>query len=565
MFLAGPIDHPFGSPLRQLTLDPNCVTFGPYGQHRTTPLERFPELLASIPEKEKIDWMLFLNPEYNLIPKGIEEAPFPVVAVTGDWSLNLEAVLQAAPFFSSIIVDYPGSLIFKKFGVEHLTYSPLYGYDPEVHRKLPNLGKVYDISMSANLNEAIYNERMVYLKRLAMMGGKYRIRFSSGLTKPEYVQLINESKIAFNRSVRGEMNLRAYETLACGSLLFIEDENEEAKLYLKDRVDCVFYNEENLESLVDYYLSHDEEREAIAARGFSIGQRFTYENQYRGILEKARPLRKPPEAASWSAEDKASRLIFHAFHSGQPTRFDYIAELLPALHEEPAASFLRGFHALERSLTQSEQATEAVSWLEKSVRTAPDWASAHFNLGEAYHRSGNPAAGDKSLDMALKLACDAETSRPFSSLLFPVSNDRWRLDKEAALRKGTLRLSEMIQFRCLDAQGYFWAAQGNADKAIECYRKAGMFGWNLGSLYERIGRMAKEMTHLSDAARWYEMALKERPFLLSVWKELPPLYLELKAFDRLQRFSDETLKVVDAFPHLSELREEFESWLSILG
>ena len=53
----------------------------------------------------------------------------------------------------------------------------------------------------------------------------------------------------------------------CGALLLAESGNREMPPTWEHDRNCVFYDEENLESLLEHYLSHEEERAAIAARG----------------------------------------------------------------------------------------------------------------------------------------------------------------------------------------------------------------------------------------------------------------------------------------------------------
>src|SRR5207245_4611385 len=94
---------------------------------------------------------------------------------------------------------------------------------------------------------------------------RYRLRLAGGGFNEEYTRMMNATRITFNRSIRGEMNMRCYEAAACGSLLFYEEENAKIREFFEDRVHCVLYNDHNLEELIDYYLAHHEERERITA------------------------------------------------------------------------------------------------------------------------------------------------------------------------------------------------------------------------------------------------------------------------------------------------------------
>src|SRR5262249_33656222 len=80
----------------------------------------------------------------------------------------------------------------------------------------------------------------------------------------DYRRLLGSARIVFNRSIRGECNMRVAEAVWAGSLLFQEVSNTEVPHLLRDRQECVFYTDDNLEELLDYYLDHEDERRTIA-------------------------------------------------------------------------------------------------------------------------------------------------------------------------------------------------------------------------------------------------------------------------------------------------------------
>ena len=65
------------------------------------------------------------------------------------------------------------------------------------------------------------------------------------------------------------MNLRFYEAMATGSMLLANRLTPASGLFelFEDRKHLALYDDENLEDLVEYYLEHPEEREAIAREG----------------------------------------------------------------------------------------------------------------------------------------------------------------------------------------------------------------------------------------------------------------------------------------------------------
>ena len=105
---------------------------------------------------------------------------------------------------------------------------------------------------------------MAWLAWLAQLGERWNVQIYQGIFGEEYKQLLRRSRIVFNRGIRGECNMRAFEAAAAGALLFQEVENREVHTYFRDRQECVYYTDENLEELLEYYLQHAEERRVIA-------------------------------------------------------------------------------------------------------------------------------------------------------------------------------------------------------------------------------------------------------------------------------------------------------------
>jgi tetratricopeptide (TPR) repeat protein len=211
------------------------------------------------------DVMVVWEPGYQALPRGIEDAPFPVVACYSDWNLVMPLQSGTLGLYDHIFTDRRGVRVLNQMGYENAEFWPMWGHDPELSCVIPGVEQTWDIGMIGNLNHLVQRERAIWLARVGRLADRYRVRIAGGVFGEEYTRLMNATKITFNRSIRGEMNMRCYEAAACGSMLFYEEENEEVRDFFEDRVHCVLYNEHNLEDLFDYYLSHDEERLRIVA------------------------------------------------------------------------------------------------------------------------------------------------------------------------------------------------------------------------------------------------------------------------------------------------------------
>lgn len=260
-----------GPQWRCYTYDKSSRTVRPAGEGEEYSLGfesgSFAEFLGFFSGKWQPDLVLLERPEYLSYPLGIEKSPLPIVAMVGDWNICFNVLRNNMRRFDWIVVDKKGVEVFRNAGYNNVDYFPVYAYDAAVHHLRDGFERAYDVVMIGNLNHEFQREREKWLKRLTSLDAKFKIRIFTNIFGEEYPRTYNQAKIVFNRSIRGEMNERAYEAAANGALLFYEEKNLEIRDFLVPGKECVLYNEENFEELIEYYLSNEEERKRIAEAG----------------------------------------------------------------------------------------------------------------------------------------------------------------------------------------------------------------------------------------------------------------------------------------------------------
>src|SRR5262249_18406757 len=100
-----------------------------------------------------------------------------------------------------------------------------------------------------------------------------------------YLALLQRSRIVFNRSARGECNMRTFEAATSGALLFQEASNREVPAYFRDRQECVLYDETNLEDLLEHYLTHEDERRVLAEAARKRMRGYSFASLWRQALD----------------------------------------------------------------------------------------------------------------------------------------------------------------------------------------------------------------------------------------------------------------------------------------
>jgi GT2 family glycosyltransferase len=245
-------------------------------------------LCARLPDGWRPDFVvLYLG--YASVPPCLWHAPVPLVALAPDFQLQWHFLRRALPLCELVLADAAGVEVMQRAGLTQARQANLFGlHGPFLDEPPPEQNRDIDIVFIGNLHPAVQAERLPWLARLAALAGRRRVLIGQGVFGAEYVNLLRRARIVFNRSVRGECNLRVFEAASQGALLFQEAGNREVPAYFADRRECVYYNEDDLESLLDYYLDHEEERRAVAEAGRRKAREYTFEALWQQALQTVR-------------------------------------------------------------------------------------------------------------------------------------------------------------------------------------------------------------------------------------------------------------------------------------
>ena len=114
----------------------------------------------------------------------------------------------------------------------------------------------------------------------------------------QYVDVLKRTRIGLNFSASrdsDQLKSRVFETIACGALL-MENDNPQTRCYFEPLQDYVaFSSPSDLVDKVRYFLSHDVERQEIAARGEQkVRQIYNCERFWKAIFEKLDEVKRLP-------------------------------------------------------------------------------------------------------------------------------------------------------------------------------------------------------------------------------------------------------------------------------
>src|SRR5262249_54218948 len=215
---------------------------------------------------------------YTQLPEWLWSAPVPIIGLAADWNLLWQHYQAVLPRCDLVLTDVAGVETMQRAGLSHVRPANLFGleraYLEEVVSEEP---RDIDIVFVGNPNPAAQRERMPWLARVARLSERWNVHIAAGVFGEDYRKLLRRSKIAFNRSIRSECNKRSFEAPACGALLFQESENREIRDWLDEGSEFVAYKSDNLEALLEHYLTHENERREIATAGQKRVQNYSFD------------------------------------------------------------------------------------------------------------------------------------------------------------------------------------------------------------------------------------------------------------------------------------------------
>jgi len=241
------------------------------------------------------------NPDYFLIPnwlspshpvyENIAKLKCPVVSLIVDRLLYAEEHVRGNLIYSDIIfvMENYAVYLFKKQGFKNVYYIPCagsVGYDPLIYPKW-DLEKKYDLVFLGNTSDSpIYKKRRKILDKLELLKDKYNILIKDVSNFDEYWTLINQSKIILDHTIDSKaLNYRMFQALGIGSLCFVEENDMVEELFNINEI--VMYNENNLEYLIDYYLSNLQKSEEISNNGFKkVINNYTHYHFLKMVVDK---------------------------------------------------------------------------------------------------------------------------------------------------------------------------------------------------------------------------------------------------------------------------------------
>lgn len=370
--------------------------------------ERLQDVLDRLAPEWRPDLILCWFPENDPPPLGIETSPVPTVAMAGDWNMFHPALVQNLARYDAVLCDKPGTHILANQSVTPHHLFPLYAQDSRYHHPF-SVDKDIDIFYGGSLNMAHYGDRGRYLERIARLSDRYSVVLADHVFDEAYGRLMARSRIVFNRSVRGEANLRTFETLAVGSIAFVERENLEIRDWFTDGREIVLYGEDDLEERLHECLAESSKGVTIAHLGHARAAEFAPENRIDALVDWA--IHATPSGRRFHRLDPVTQAVHTLLMYATTLRAAYfplrdklVSEVVRLAPDQASVWAAAGRAMLyPKAMAVNAKRSHVASQLfEKASRLAPHSAVYTLGAATACEWSGRLEEAEKWLEATLR-------------------------------------------------------------------------------------------------------------------------------------------------------------------
>ena len=466
----------------------HCLTFGYRGgtDLQITAEETWQTLCARLPAGWCPDFLV-LDLAYRTIPAALWSAPVPVVGLAGDWPWLWHGLRRVLPCCDLVFTDPAGVAVCQRAGFSHVFPANLYGL-PRSYLNAPDQNGERDIAILfvGNMQPAVQRECLGWIGRLAALAERHRVVIAARVFGEDYRALLRRGRIVFNRSARGECNQRTLEATACGALLFQERDNAAVAAHFRDREDCVFYSDDDLETLLEYYLTHEDERRTIAESGRQRALQLSYAFFWQQVLDHIEhrwPQLQERAAQRPALQGNAALLARVEQAAGSMDGADVtLVTDLEAAAVEPnlpvlcnALGVAMALAGKARGVASAPAAGEALKHIRQAVAANPMNPVVALNLIETLIGVNNikEAVNGACLTLALLARIPEWSAKQLDAPRFPPGFDVFRVEWERAA----------------------WANAGRP--AGEARAKMALLRWRLHSI---LGELTKDLLHFHEAA-----------------------------------------------------------------
>ena len=592
--------------------DIDIITFG-YNDGvgiRINPEDDFKKVVDRLPDGWVPDCCILQAIDNNLLPRGIEGAPFPVVVIPlpGDWDLDLpytKAIVEAADVVVGAgYFDEENYPVLGASNVEIFYIGSVMGKDFDPQPKIIR-DRTVDIFYTASwLNNLSRPERSQWAAKLALLSQKHNVLIETWTRSyEEYLSLLRNSKLAFSHVRQEVFSNRVFEAASQGTVPVVT--GRDARRYFEDGSEIISVTDDDFFEKVEYYLKNDALLQEMSDRVYKKGKR-DFESKSRNlklleIIERKykgkKTVRGVDSLCLTERHIRTGEIYFYAYCRGAVEGFGYwfadkntsaflgssVEEFTKAVNTNPSPRAKTNLAVAESALmfeqnnngVNDKDIRKIVSLLRDVTSNAPEYVMAYFNLGILYFRLNRHGDALNAFTEATRLLeddtaefdpwCLQNRDYGLYKLLLkkPLNGNLPRLMRKETSALNNLK--DLIQFATWYFISQIHEERGDLYTCLDSLRKA----YNLYPVHplivKKIAQLSGILGYREECLEMYGKAAEIMPLDMDLRMErISYLYLDGNDTEMLNEIS-ELKEMITGIKTLSDKICDLKTFMNSLG
>jgi glycosyltransferase involved in cell wall biosynthesis/Flp pilus assembly protein TadD len=502
----------------------HCLTFG-YATAgggsldlTVSPADSWDEIAARLPGGWSPDYLV-LDLAHTTVPRGVWAAPLPRVGLAREWPWLWHGYRHLVPACDLVLTDPRGAELLARAGVSHARAARLGGCPRALLEAGPSDGpRDLDILVLGDLHPALQGNGLSGLTRLARLGDRWRVAIRPGASGEALDDLLRRARIVLDTGLPGLWDPRSLAAAASGALLFQEAGGRPADTAALDLPECVPYTADDLERLLEQYLTREAERRALAEAARARVSRFGCEDVWdeaTGLIERdwavitERANRREPGGDTLRAR------CWQALSTAGPPDRSLVQDLASYLREHPESAAAHNALGLLTALPAhgagpgaGPRSLRAAGCFHRAVECNPAHATARLNLAQALVEAGRTDEATEQARQALALLeqLPPDELHGLDEGPFPPGFDLFRAEWERAAWANAGRPGAEARAKRDLLRWRLYTLLGELTDDLPCRYDAVLARPDLavsraalGCALARCGRLSQAVTHLRQA------------------------------------------------------------------
>lgn len=396
----------------------------------------FEKVIERLPHGWIPDCCILWEVDWNLLPKGIENAPFLTIAIPWDWDYDIplskncaeltDLLIAFGDFERESLQTMAASKVEKFYSVGIM--EKYFSYHPKKIKE-----RKYDILYTTGISDTEKLDRSKWILKLCDISDKYHVNIDEHSPNFDgYIDLLRDSKLVLSHHRFGSMSGRILDAGAQGTIT-LETGTEVERHFVPNR-EYIPVSEDNIFEQIDRYLGNQTLLQEMSDRVYAkvikeyeARKRFVFFLEFLDkILKCRKSFKKVNTFTEYERHIRRGETYFYSFfratnyfivNSGNKLMESSIEEFKKAVNIEPTPQAMTNLAIAQvtydllanRKEFLKDRIPVDIDLFKKVIASHPFYVMAYYNLGLFQMRIYDYQAARNTFSLAVKLFEDSKS------------------------------------------------------------------------------------------------------------------------------------------------------------